>query len=241
MAGVSLTVAILEGLLSPDPALRSASEAKLSALSPEQKCDELLRIVPAVADAADAERQQHGATSAAGSSSLQQLICVLLRREALKVSSADNLLRLVDPLLGMFTTATTAGAAAAGNVPQRPMTTVASAHHHHQRRRRSAATIGDCLASVVQGLENGGGGGSLPTDAAVAVAGAVAAYQRILPVVATPVRVLSWLSAVGVRRPTGGELPFRAGRNRTAHWNLRFSHAFVVSRLRRARSRACGC
>ena len=102
-ASLVITVAILEGLLSPDPALRSASEDALSVLSPEQKCQELLRVLPAVAAHAETQQQHDAAAGSAVAASFANAAAEVRRDRLAKViGEVGGLAETRDPIAERF-------------------------------------------------------------------------------------------------------------------------------------------
>ena len=82
---MSITVACLDALLSPDPAQRHQAEDFLRAMTVEARAQALLQALDAV------QGHHH-----------QQLVAVLLRREILKLSNEALLKSMVDPLMTAF-------------------------------------------------------------------------------------------------------------------------------------------
>jgi hypothetical protein len=195
-----LTVQVLEGLLSPDAGLRSESSAFLSRLSAEDKCLQLLRLLPSLGIDGSAAGAAHvvspsntnasAAPAAAAAEPFRQLIFVLMRREVLKVASVAALGDFVDPLLGVFT-GCLQGSGGGG---------------------RTASLVGECLASVIQSLEQ------LETLATPTHSfenrtsdASLAACHRVLAAIATPVRTSQLVLWPGIGAGKASSIAFRIG------------------------------
>jgi hypothetical protein len=134
----ALSFQVLEALLSPDASLRSAAEAELARLQPEAKCQAFLtwlQVLPILPPSSALATMLSSSTSSSGVAAVRQLICVLLRREILKITATAVLKQLVDPLLRAF--------ARFGEMVE----------PRDVRSLQELRLLGDCIAAVLQGLE----------------------------------------------------------------------------------------
>lgn len=93
MSSSTISVALLEALLSPDMHQRKPAEDALQSMACPDRCRALLQALGAVA-------QPH----------LQQMVAVLLRRDILRLQDVSMLPALVEPLLAAFATVTSRSA-----------------------------------------------------------------------------------------------------------------------------------